>query len=289
MSEKKYEKLVRLSKDIITEYNVRLTIRQVYYQLVVKQYIQNNRSEYVYFDKCLTEARQKDLTLASYFDDRTRKIVNKSDEAYDRDTFSEIINYKLNWVKTSRPFVLFDKNNMQPKICVILLEKDALASVFEQAMQSFGGILVICRGFNSFTQLYELSKIVKNNKKEINVYCFTDFDDSGLLIQNNFLNQMRKYLKVKFDNVLRIALTKEQIESYELPQNPTKKTTHKNMNLPYFVELDALNPNVLTTMIQDCCRANFDDNLYNSMYKYVKRRNHRLVKKYEKELNKIEF
>lgn len=287
MTEKKYEMIIRRSKEIIDAYSIKLTLRQLYYRLVASNDIPNNKSNYNYFDKILTEYRQRNNEFAEYFEDKTRKIISDI-SCYKFNSMTYEINNQLEQVKTGYPYYYVDKNMLQDKITIILLEKQALETIFKNAIGSTS-ILVVARGFNSFTQLNDLKNMLKDDKREANLYIFTDFDDSGLLIQNNFLNQMRKHLKIKFNNVERIALTKDLIEEYGLPHNPTKESTHKRYKLPYYVELDALEPNTLTELVKEVCKKNYNKELYNAISKAIKVRNRRMKKIYFKKLRQIDF
>lgn len=286
--EKKYEMLVRRSREIMNTYTDKLSIRQLYYRLVSAQDILNNRSQYVYFDKVLTEYRQNNLDFAKYFEDRTRTIQEKISVGYPNTSFSQKIEYEIESVLSDYPTYYVSRNVFQNQITLVLVEKQALETIFRKAIGQMA-ILVVARGFNSFTQMYELRQLLKNDDREVHVKVFTDFDDSGLLIQNNFLNQMRKHLKIHFTNVERVALTKELVEKYDLPTNPTKKSTHSKYNLPYFVELDALEPNVLRDMVSKECAKHFDFDLSHSVQKALRLRNRRLKKAYFRELKKIDL
>ena len=289
--EKKYEMIIRRTKEVIKEFSMKLTLRQMFYQLVASNDLPSNRSQYVYFDKVLTEYRQKNTPFSANFEDRTRKLQSNTTEYYPFDNYSQIIESKINEVKTDYPTFWYNANLLQDKVSIIFVEKQALEGIFERAIGNMS-ILVVARGFNSFTQMYELSKLLKilqDNGKELHLYMFSDFDDSGLFIQENFLFQMKEYLDIDFDSIKRIALTKELIEKYSLPVNPTKTSTHSKYNLPYFVELDALNPNILTKLIRNCCEKNFDYDLKEAIQKVSKYRNRRLKKAYFRELKKVDL
>lgn len=291
MKEKKYEMIIRRTKEVIKEFSMKLTLRQMFYQLVQNNDLPSNRSQYVYFDRVLTEYRQKNISFSANFEDRTRKIQSDTTEFYPTVNYSKKIENGINEVKTSYPSFWYNTNLLQDKVSIIFVEKQALEGIFERAIGNMS-ILVVARGFNSFTQMYDLSLLLKklqNKKKEIHLYMFSDFDDSGLFIQENFLNQMKEYLDIDFDSIKRIGLTIEQIKKYNLPVNPTKKSTHSKYNLPYFVELDALNPNILTKLVRNCCKKNFDYDLKEAIQKVSKYRNRRLKKAYFRELKKVDL
>lgn len=282
--------LIVKSQEIINTYRDKLTIRQLYYRLVSKQIIANNRSQYVYLDKVLTEHRQKNPEFSKYFDDKTRNVNDNIYEVYPTYNFTEKITDYIRRIKNTVPRFNTNNNLLQNDIPVILLEKQALETIFENALLGYPNILVVARGFNSFTQMYELSEMLKQNpNKRFHLYVFTDYDDSGILIQNNFLNQMRKHLKIRFQTVNRIALTQELIELYDIPKNPVKQTTHSKYNLKYFVELDALEPNILKRMVREVAKKHYNQELFEQIQKTFRVRNKRLRNAYLKQLRKVDL
>lgn len=297
MTEKKKDMLIRRTKELVQEYlelDINITIRQIYYRLVVNKEIELTRSQYVYFDKVITDYRKNHLNFADLFTDDARKIKNKSEINYPFWKFTELINNSINKVKTDYPQVYYNENLLQNKINIILLEKQALYRIFKKGITS-NTILVPAKGLNSFSQMNELRHLLENENRELKLYCFTDFDDTGMLIQDNFIEQMELYLNINFDSIERIALTKEQIEQYNIPINPlTKpmkqsKSTHKDYGLPYFVELDALEPLILVDLVRKTCEQNYDKDLFKSIDKAMIIRNRRLKTKYFKELKKIDM
>ena len=292
--EKKYEMLIRRSKEIASEYTVKLTVRQIFYRLVVALDVELNRSQYVYFDKVITKYRQQNLDFANLFKDDTRQIINNTYIDYPYFEFTNTINKRIEQVKTGYPQFSYNKNIFQDTINVILLEKRTLQDLFEMSITP-NTILVIAGGINSFTQMNELRKMVESENRKIKFYSFTDYDDTGFLIQDNFLFQTETYLGITFDSIERIALTKKLIEKYKIPINfetkPKKqaRSTHKDYGLPYFVELDGIEPNFLMKLVKETCEQNFDNELYNSIDKALTIRNRRLKTKYFKELKKIDL
>lgn len=295
--EKKYEMLIRRSKEIVNSYinlNIDLTIRQVYYQLVVNLDIPNNRSQYVYFDKVITDYRKQDLEFANLFIDDTRDEIEPLDIYYPYWKFNELINICIDKIKTEYPKFSYNELLLQDKINIILLEKRALKRIFEKG-KTPNTMIVCSKGINSFTQMNDLRKLIENEKRVLNLYCFTDFDDTGMFIQENFISQMKEYLGIEFNSIERIALTQELIEMYKLPIDPTAKTikqetsTHKDYNLPYFVELDAIEPNLLINLVHNTCMKNYNKNLYNAINKALSMRNRRLKKAYFRQLKKIDL
>ena len=294
--------LEQRTREILQQYTMKLTIRQVYYRLVSAQDIENNKSQYTYFDKILTRAREKDITLARYFEDKTRQVISEAgQDIFQEDLFSKMISDTLEKIVTCPPRISYSPNNFQKNIVVIFLEKRALENVFLEALREYCGyVLITAGGFSSFTQMYELSRRLLDEKRKIKLFCFGDYDDSGILIRQSFISQCSTHLGIEFDEIKDIALTQEQIEGYNLPQNPTikrgkKKNTHtlclenQGKNLDYFVELDALDPNILSELIKKCVSDNFDWKVYNLMTAVEEIRNRRLKKAYLRSLKKIDI
>ncbi|KKN47259.1 hypothetical protein LCGC14_0664800 [marine sediment metagenome] len=293
MAEKKKEMMVRRTKETILLYSFNPTIRQVFYRLISSQDLRQTKSDYVYFDKVITIERKKDLEFANHFNDKTRTL-NGNINRNIAEGINVIIENRLESIRIEYPQIEYEANNLQSNITVILLEKQALESVFFQILeQKFGYILVVARGFNSFTQMNQLRKLIKDDERKLHLVTFGDYDDSGKLIKENFINQCKEYLGITFDMIKDVALTKEQ--TINLPKNPVKNSTHrthqirKGEEVDYYVELDALEPNILQQLLEIEVDKYIDYDIYNAMNKALKVRNRRLQKRYFKRLRKLDL
>jgi hypothetical protein len=116
---------------------------------------------------------------------------------------------------------------------LVVLEKQALEGVFTNIIKKYpNAVLVVCRGYNSLTQIHDLSEILKNENRQVHCRFFSDFDPSGLDIQRNFIEQC-KDLGIIFDSFKRIALKAKQIREYSLPFTPTKLSDSRARNWKY--------------------------------------------------------
>ena len=252
----KKEQLIKEIINVISTYNQKLTLRQIYYRLVAKLTIQNTISQYKYLSSILVEARKNGLVRYDAIEDRTRDIINKA--KIDYKTLKNDLFDTIDYIKDNRHWI--PDNLYQQKIVLIGLEKQALEGVFRNIIDKYSNaILVVCRGYNSLTQIWELTEILKKENRQVHLRFFSDFDPSGLDIQRNFIEQC-KDLKLEFDSFERIALNEVQIKKYALPFAPTKLSDSRAKNWKYegVVELDALDPNVLEQMIEKCCQENWD-------------------------------
>src|SRR5436190_17504347 len=66
------ETLIERAREILAEHHP-MTVRQVYYQLVSRQVIKNNRCQYQAVSKALVAARQEGLIPWDWIEDRLRR------------------------------------------------------------------------------------------------------------------------------------------------------------------------------------------------------------------------
>ena len=253
--QKKSLELLAQVQEIIDSYDFALTLRQIYYQLVAKQIISNEQSNYRKISRLCVAGRDEGILPEEGFADRLR-IIDKLSSWVDLNEFMETV--KRSYHK--------NKWQNQPKYLEIWTEKDALRSVLSQVTYQYDVSLMVSRGQLSRTAIYEASERYKaQGDKEYYLYYCGDFDPSGLSIYNSIKERLDNFgISIKFE---RIALTKEQIEKYKLPSDPAKPSDpnyNKFVSLygsDMVVELDSLPPDVLRDIIKDCITKNINNGL----------------------------
>lgn len=301
--ETKKQRLIREVLNIAKSYTSKLTLRQFHYRLVSlgePDFYANTINAYKYLSKVLVEARKLGLVPYDLMEDRTRSVENNAKASYY--FWKTNVKDKIEEIKNP-PDADFSYNIWQDKISLIVVEKEALAGIFKEAIGRMS-FLVVCRGYNSLTQIKELKdeigEIANIKDKEIHCYFFSDYDPSGFDIQRNFLKQCED-LNIEFESFNRIALSEVQINDYSLPYAPTKKTDSragKRLNGKLVldkqwekgsVELDALDPKILQDMIKDCCKENWNDEIVRRVNKVKWIQTRRAKKLYFKLLQKLSF
>jgi hypothetical protein len=254
--------LVRIEQinRILDEYagqGYRLTLRQLYYQLVSRDIIPNLDREYGNLSRILKEARMGGLVDWNYIEDRIRRPklpywVSDLDEAI-QDT---IHSYRL------------DRMKGQPNYIEVWIEKDALSSVFYRVTQKYGIRLMVNRGYSSVSAMYDSAdrfmNAYKDGRNPIILY-FGDHDPSGLDMIRDIKDRLFEFgLDV---NVIPCALNKEQIAEYNPPPNPAKITDPRAKD--YIMEhgdtsweLDALRPDVLAELTEKHVNELIDYSIY---------------------------
>lgn len=145
------------------------------------------------------------------------------------------------------------------------LEKDALSGIFEDVLNPYGVTLRVGRGYDSLSSIYNAAESYGDGSG-VTVLYFGDFDPSG----ENMEVSLRKRL-AEFGcrpEIVRIAIAREDIDTYNLPPNPTKATDTRRTAFiakhgDITVELDALPMAVLRERIETEVRKRMDlDALY---------------------------
>ena len=236
-----YEILMEVLR-FVKRYKV-VTVRQIYYGLVSQQIINNNKSEYNRVVRIIKRARLAGLLE---FD----KIIDDTREAQKTpswDSIEDIINvaidqYRSNWWVNQDYYV------------EVWLEKRALSRIFYPITDLYDVYLCVGGGYQSWSEIWEAKKRFEEvGDKPIIILYFGDLDPSG--------KDMPRDIKERFQTlgidirVEEVALTRDDIEQYNLPRNPTKpgdtrkKWYIEKYDITYGVELDALPPDVLRNKI----------------------------------------
>jgi len=275
---------------------IRLTIRQVFYRLVSKGIIRNTRSAYNSLDKVLTLARQKGQIPYEVFVDHTRGVIgNISYESVNpEETFEDA---KQTYEASEETFNGAAEGYQlpiwhgQPNHVEVWLEKQALANLFQQITSKKNVRLAPCKGYPSLTFMYEAASYLYHNvpkDKDILILYFGDFDMRGVDIQRDINEKLTAFnLDVE---VKRIALTKEQIENYQLPPAPAKKTDTMAFGWvgsegDVAWEIDALPPKELQRLIKTAIEEQFDWQAYQTRGEQVstgRAQINELIEKYQK-------
>ena len=144
-----------------------MTVRQVYYQLVSRQVIKNDRGKYQAVSNILVWARQEGLIPWEWVEDRLRRprSVGMWDDLVD---FGETVlsAYRRNvW-------------EGQPSYLEVWLEKDALSGVFEDVLKPYGVTLNVARGYDGWDSIHNAARRYQDYEGVVVLY-FGDFDPFG--------------------------------------------------------------------------------------------------------------
>jgi hypothetical protein len=241
--------VVRQANEIISEYmaaGYTLTLRQIYYQFVARDLIENKQTEYKRLGKILDAGRKMGLIDWDAIEDRTRNLRGTQTWADPQSIVKGAANgFKLNPWEEQRVHV------------EVWIEKDALVGVIQPTCARFRVDYFACRGYSSQSEAYSAGKRLAhyaNAGYRVLVLHLGDHDPSGLDMTND--NRKRLALFSGQDiEFRRIALNMDQIEEYSPPPNFAKETDSRTtwyrseFNTDSSWELDALEPKVIDALI----------------------------------------
>jgi hypothetical protein len=240
--------------DAVTE-DPPMTVRQVFYQLVVRRVIEETEKEYNGTVIRLLSNMRLDGEL------EWGHIVDESRHPRLTETFDSLADAVESTARFYRRSALKDCD----EYIEIWLEKDALAGVVWDVVSDYDVPLMVSRGTPSLTFLW--GSFVQVHRaaagKGTTIYQFGDHDPSGVLIPatiNRRLNEWADKYRIQPPEIIRVALTEDQIAEHDLPTRPTKRTgnSHADRFDGDSVELDAIPAGVLRDLVRESVEIHID-------------------------------
>jgi hypothetical protein len=233
-----------------------MTVRQVFYQMVSTGLIEKTEAAYKNtIVRLLTDMRVDGDLPFGWIADNTRwmrkpltfssleSAVQRTAEAYRRSVWDEQDVYVEVW-----------------------LEKDALAGVLYDVTSPWDVPLMVTRGYASVSYLHAAAQSIIAENKPTYIYYFGDHDPSGLDIPRNVESRLREFAPDAEIHFERVAVNEDQIEELNLPTRPTKKTDSRSKAFEgESVEVDAIPPDLLRELAQECITQHIDHRQYEVM------------------------
>ncbi len=255
--------LIELVNQVVDEYSAQgyeLTLRQVYYQLVARGYIPNNERSYKNVGSLINDGRLAGLIDWHSVTDRTRNLRSESHW----DTPADVI-------ASARYSYNLDKWKGQPNYVEVWVEKDALVDIVGQACSPLDTPYFSCRGYTSQSEMWSAAqRFIRQKQREKRIIIHLgDHDPSGIDMTRDIQERLELFGADVF--VKRVALTMNQIQTYNPPPNPAKITDSRaSKYIDQFGdeswELDALEPKVITDLIKKQVIMYRDDAIYRAVY-----------------------
>lgn len=282
----------RITSDY-AEQRYKLSLRQLYYQLVAAELIPNHDKVYKKLSTILDDCRYAGLIDWYTIEDRGREPK----QAYYENSVEGAMQRTINSYK-------LDRQLNQPTHIEVWTEKDAISGILSRAVNPYTIIMAINKGYTSSTAIYgayERFVELLNNRKKVVILYFGDHDPSGL----DMIRDIRERLTLMFHNgdqlnedevqewnenadqdydnpklayinahfeVRPIGLTMEQIKQYKPPHNPAKITDPR---AKWYIkqygakswEVDALKPPVMVSIVEGAVKEIMDNDAYEKVLK----------------------
>jgi hypothetical protein len=120
--------------------------------------------------------------------------------------------------------------------------------------------LMVSRGYASLSFLHSAAAAIEAKGKPAYIYHFGDHDPSGVDAARDIEAKLRRYSPASEIHFERVAVTREQIERWNLPTRPTKQTDTraKKFGSATSVELDAIPARQLRELVRGCVERHID-------------------------------
>lgn len=247
-----------------------LTVRQLYYQFVKEDWLPdkwadpdtgstNNQKSYGKFAMLINNARMAGLIDWNAITDRTRNLQSNSHWSNPGSIIrSAAYSYAL------------DKWENQDYRLEVWIEKDALTGIIESPCSNFDVPYFACKGYNSQSEMWRaghkrLMSYIDQGQIPVIIH-LGDHDPSGIDMTRDIQERLELFSgnRIKIE---RIALSMDQIQEFNPPPNPAKITdTRAKGYIAEFGreswELDALDPDILSSLVRDTIARFVDKDLY---------------------------
>ena len=290
---------ISVCNQIINEYREQklvLSLRQLYYQHVShnlfpadrlwrwdyakKKWLKdpnvtpNAEPNYDWLGTIVTAGRMAGLIDWDIIEDRGRKpLITKTWES------------AKHAVKDCSEWFHLDRWADQSNYVWVMVEKAALEGILIPICQKWQVPFQSQRGYGSASSMYSAGKRMQEHyaikSKQVHVLYLGDLDPSGTDMTRDVEERLRLFSQSPIF-VHRIALNPDQVRQYSPPPNPAKKTDSRYNRFveehgEESYELDALAPDVISTMIENSIKAFLDMEKWNKIVNWEHSLRERIV------------
>jgi hypothetical protein len=267
--------LIATMQEIIAEYQAQgfvLTVRQLYYQLVARDIIENSQKSYKRITSIANDARLAGMLDWDAIEDRTRDFVRR--------TRWESGAHVLEAAASSYHIDMWFR---QPRRVFCIIEKEALVGVLSPTCQSLDVPILAARGYPSCTVLREFAiedLIPYLDEQDITILHLGDHDPSGIDMTRDLQERISMFARSNIE-LVRVALNMDQIEERKPPPNPAKSTDSRFAGYVELYgdeswELDALPPDYLVELVKGEIEQRIDSDQWEADQRVVARTQERI-------------
>lgn len=254
--------LIATMNTIVIEYvkaGYRLTVRQLYYQLVARAVVPNTEQSYKRVTGIVNDAKLAGMMDWEAIEDRTREFLRRTRWS----SAAQI-------VRASADSFHMDMWQGQENRVFVIVEKEALAGVLDRVCREFDVPLLAARGYPSGTVLREfcVSDLADamNATQSVQILHCGDHDPSGIDMTRDLEERIRLFTDEYGGDVTltRIALTMDQIDELKPAPNPAKTSDARFAGYQAQFgdeswELDALEPRYIDNLVREHVEGFIDD------------------------------
>lgn len=264
-----HKQVIKQANKIIEEYQSQgytLTLRQIHYQFVARDWYENTQANYKRLGNILDAARKAGRVDWDAIEDPTRilrriPVWNTPESAVER-------------IRNQFKLDPWDEQPIKRRI-EVWVEKDAAVSIIKPTCNALRLPYFSCRGYSSSSGLYEAGKRLKAFRDagyETLILYLGDHDPSGVQMTDVSESRVNMYAREVID-FRRIALTLDQVAEHNPPPNFVKETDSRTkwymdtFDTEDCWELDALSPKVVDAVIRSHVEPLIDQKAWDATLK----------------------
>ncbi|WP_419942797.1 hypothetical protein [Candidatus Palauibacter sp.] len=135
-------------------------------------------------------------------------------------------------------------------------ESRSIASVLRRDAERLAVSLYPTGGFSSASLVHAASEgiaraLEHGGKTEVQIVFVADYDPAGMLIPGHVLEELRVHLGAGVVKMSRVAVTREQVEEYDLPTKPRKPSERRRPDVAATVEAEAMPAGILRQLVRE--------------------------------------
>jgi hypothetical protein len=223
------------------------TLRGTFYRVMSAGAVDKTEKSYALIGRQVLKLRRAGVLPYSWITDGTRYILKpRSWNALDE---------MLNDAKASYRRQIWHDQSVEVQM---FTEKDAITGVIDDVTAEWDVPLGVLRGYSSESFAWSVAESLSRRKPTF-MYQLGDHDPSGVDAWRNFAEKVTAFAPDADVTFERIAVLPEQIIVFGLPTRPTKKSDTRSAGFDgESVEVDAIAPNTLRTIVQNAIEQHID-------------------------------
>jgi hypothetical protein len=250
--------LLRQVETIIAEYDMALTIRQIFYRLIGRYFYPKTELAYDNLGELIVKARRaRHLSMEAIRDDG---FVNLEPN------FFNSAEHFLSTVRRAAADFRLDRQCGQLRRQVVMCEASGMAPQLYRVAERYGVAVLSSGGFDSLTDKHRLAEKWAADPQPTTVLRVGDYDASGESMFTVLLEDIGTFARDYGGEVefVQIAITPEQARSRNLPSAPPKPTDRRGRHFTDSEtwQAEALDPNDLARLLEDAIRERMDFAVY---------------------------
>lgn len=234
------------------EYHLPLTLRQIFYRLVVANALE--KTEKAYGRLCEHMNRARRAGMISFSAIRDDGFLFSEPFGYDSaEDFRETV------TELAKRFTLH-RLAPQEMHLTVWCEAQGMVPQLERVAHRYGVSVASSGGFDSVTAKHAAAQRLMNTGKPCIVLHIGDHDPSGVHIGSSLAEDLKAF-GGKSVHLTRLAVTPEQVDRYDLPTAPPKQSDNRQFS-GHTTQAEALPPDVLAEILRDAIESRLDMTLF---------------------------